>query len=250
VKSTSWTNRPIWPQNIGRPKNRDEVPKTLAWDIWLGPAPERPYVRGVYHPFNWRGWWDFGTGALGDMACHTMNLPFMALRLGSPTSVVAELTTPLNSETGPQGCLVTYEFPARAKLPACRLMWYERRLPEAKAVPWPKSLRQRLPHDRLEGDVVSPSDYGGEYRLLPMGNFADFKPPTQTLPRSPGHHQEWLNACKGGPPAMSNFVDYSGILTEAVLLGNVAMRAGKRVVWDAEKLAGHRPAAGRPVYSP
>ena len=112
-----WTDRPIWPQNINRPKNTDAVPKTLNWDLWIGTAPMRPYVRDVYNPFKWRGWWDFGTGALGDMACHTMNLPYMALRLNAPTSVQADVAHAVNQETAPMGCTVTYEFPARASCP-------------------------------------------------------------------------------------------------------------------------------------
>jgi len=231
-----WTNRPIWPQNINRPKNSNEVPKNLSWDLWLGTAPTRPYVRDVYHPFAWRGWWDFGTGALGDMACHTMNLPFMALRLNAPNSVQADVAQAVNQETAPMGCTVTYEFPARDKMPACRLLWYERRLPPNNLFQGQKPSGSGCLMIGSKGTLYSPHDYGGAYRLLPEKNFTDFKPPQPTLPRSPGHHQEWINACKGGAPAMSNFVDYASKLTETVLLGNVAIRVGKRVVWDADKL--------------
>lgn len=234
-----WTNRPIWPQNIDRPKEQQEVPKGLDWDLWLGPAPFRPYHR-AYVPFAWRGWWDFGTGALGDMACHTMNLPNMALSLGAPSSVVADVAHRVHPETAPMGCTVTYEFPERQangrKLPACRLMWYERRLPEAKLFHGQKPSGSGCLIIGSRGTMYSPSDYGGSYRLLPEGDFQGYKPPQQTLPRSPGHHQEWLRACKGGTPAMSNFVDYAGPFTEMVLLGNVAIRVGKRIVWNSEKL--------------
>jgi len=230
-----WTNRPIWPQNINRPKATPDVPKGLEWDLWLGTAPLRPY-NPAYVPFAWRGWWDFGTGALGDMACHTMNLPYMALRLTAPTLVTAELATPLNPETGPEGCTVTYEFPARDKLPAVTLKWYERRRPEAKLFHGQKPSDSGCLIVGAKGTLYSPSDYGSDYRLLPMGNFPNFQPPAQTLPRSPGHHREWIAACKGGTPAMSNFVDYASQLTETVLLGNVAMRVGKPVRWDAENL--------------
>lgn len=231
-----WTNRPIWPQNLARPKQTPAVPKTLDWDQWVGPAPMRPY-HNAYVPHDWRGWWDFGTGALGDMGCHTMNMPFMALRLGLPTSVVAELDTPLSNETAPLGCKVTYQFPARGKLPAVTLYWYERRRPEAKLLHGQKFADSGAVLVGTRGSLYSSSDYGANLRLLPEKNFRDFKDPNPTLPRSPGHHREWLEAIRGGRPAMSNFVDYSALLTEVVLLGNVAIRVGgKRVVWNAEKM--------------
>jgi predicted dehydrogenase len=238
-----WTNRPIWPQGQERRPKAQEVPTGVSWDLWLGTAPTRPYHHD-YMPFRWRGWWDFGTGALGDMACHTMNLPYMALQLGAPTSIVAEINGKLSPESPPsreRGCTVTYEFPARGKLPAVTLKWYEGRdnLP-----------RRELFHGRKPSDsgclIVGArgilacidrrsADYGGNYVLLPEGNFKDYRPPKPTLPRSPGHHAEWIRACKGGPAAMSNF-EYAGPFTEAVLLGNVAMRVGKRIVWDAEQM--------------
>ena len=232
-----WTNRPIWPQNINRPKERQEVPKTLNWDLWLGPAPERPYNR-AYVPFAWRGFWDFGTGALGDMGCHTMNLPFMALRLGAPSTVVADVEGKVNPETGPLGCTITYEFPARGEgMPACRLMWYERRRPPADLL---QGVQQPGTSGCLligsKGKMYTASDYGDGTRLLPEADFRDYRPPQPTLPRSPGHHAEWIRACKGGAPAMSNFVDYSGQMAETVLLGNVAIRAGQRITWDSAKL--------------
>jgi predicted dehydrogenase len=229
-----WTDRPIWPQNLNRPKDTPPVPKTLNWDLWLGPAPQRPY-NPAYLPFNWRGWWDFGTGALGDMGCHIINLPFMGLRLAYPTAVSAELTTPLNEETAPMGCRITYEFPARGKLPAVSLYWYERRQPPDKLL-----MGQKL---RPGGALVVGSrgtmyvtGNGANLLLLPEGQFKDFQDPQPTLPRSPGHHREWLEAIRGGRPAMSNF-DYAALLTETVLLGNVAIRSGvKRLVWNSEKM--------------
>jgi predicted dehydrogenase len=231
-----WTNRPIWKQNIDRPKETPEVPKTLSWDLWLGPAPQRPY-HSFYVPFSWRGWWDFGTGALGDMACHTMNLPFMALRLGAPSSVSADVQGRVHPETAPMGCTVTYEFPAREKLPPVRLMWYERRMPPMELFHGQKPSGSGSLIIGNKGTLCSVTDNGDRNVLLPMANYQGFKPPAATLPRANGgHHREWLDACKGGRPAMSNFVDYAGQFTETVLLGNVAIRVGKRVVWDAEKL--------------
>jgi len=231
-----WTNRPIWPQNLDRPKGTPPVPKTLNWDLWLGCAPQRPY-NPAYLPFNWRGWWDFGTGAIGDMACHTMNMPYMALRLGYPTSVVAELITPLNAETAPMGCHVTYEFPARGKLPPVTLHWYERSRPPEKLLMGQKFSNSGSIMIGSRGSMLTSGDYGYPNRLLPEKNFRDFKDPAPTLPRSPGHHREWLNGIRGGPAPMSNFVDYSAKFAEVVLLGNLAIRCGgKRVVWDAEKM--------------
>lgn len=235
-----WTNRPIWPQGNSaldaRTKGNAQVPNTLNWPLWLGPTADRPY-NSAYAPFAWRGWWDFGTGALGDMGCHTMNLPFMALRLGAPSAVSADIEGgKVHADTPPVGCTVTYEFPARQGLPACRLFWYERRRP-------PQALLQGVVAGGSgclivgnKGTMYSASDYGSTYRLLPEAAFREYRAPSPTLPRSPGHHAEWIRACKGGAPAMSNFVDYSGQLAETVLLGNLAIRLGRRIVWDTAKL--------------
>jgi predicted dehydrogenase len=240
-----WTNRPIWPQNIPRPKDAEPVPKGVSWDLWLGPAPPRPYhqgtgkTNGTYLPFNWRGWWDFGTGALGDMACHTMNMPYLALRLGAPISVEANLDVKGSTnirETAPMGVTVTYEFPARNGLPAVRLFWYERRRPPMELFQGQKVSASGSLLIGSKGTLYSSDDNGSSRALLPLADFKGYQPPKPTLPRSPGHHAEWIRACKGGPPAMSNFVDHAGPLTEMVLLGNVAMRLGKRIVWDAEQL--------------
>jgi predicted dehydrogenase len=233
----AWTDRPIWPQNLARPKDTPAAPKTLDWQLWLGPAPERPY-NGAYVPHNWRGWWDFGTGALGDMGCHTMNMPFMALRLGYPTAVTAEVDTALNNETAPLGCKVTYEFPARGKLPPVRMFWYERRRPDEKLLHGLKFVASGAVLVGSQGSLYSRAEYGGDLRLLPEQNFQNFKDPNPTLPRVNGrHHREWLDAIRGGRAPMSNFVDYAALLAEVVLLGNVAIRVGgKRVVWNAEKM--------------
>jgi len=263
-----WTNRPIWPQNIDRPKARQDPPRTLNWDLWLGPAPERPYNgerqsnnQPTYAPFNWRGWWDFGTGALGDMGCHTMNLPFMALRLGAPSSVSADVQGKVNPETGPMGCTITYEFPARAAaaaqggvprpaMPACRLMWYERRRPAAELLQGIQPGGSGCIIVGSRGRIYTASDYGDGIQLLPTGEAREFRLPNPTMERSPGHHAEWIRACKGGTPAMSNFVDHAGQLTETVLLGNVAIRVGQRINWDSEKLQANVPAAAQYIRRP
>jgi predicted dehydrogenase len=239
-----WTNRPIWPQEMDQPAPPQVVPKTMAWDLWLGPAPARPY-NAAYAPFNWRGWWDFGTGAIGDMACHTMNQAYMALELGAPSSIVAETDRPVNNQSPPSrqpadgmpgaGLVVTYVFPARGKRPAVTMKWYEVRRPPLELLQGQKFVESGCLMVGSKGTFYSPSDYGGSYRLLPVKNFEGYKPPQPTLPRSPGHHAEWIRACKGGTPAMANF-DYAGPLTEMALLGNVAIRAGKRIDWDAANL--------------
>ena len=251
-----WTNRPIWPQNIAQRPARQDVRGGLHWDLWLGTAPNRPYNQ-AYCPFAWRGWWDFGTGAIGDMACHTMNLAFMALNLGvsghdaACTSIVADVAQAVNNETAPEGCTVTYEFPERrnlppgeGRLPACRLLWYERRRPAMALFQGQQPSESGCLLVGAKGTLYSPSDYGGEYRLLPVDNFRDYRRPAETLPRSPGHHAEWIRACKGGPAAMSNF-DYAGPLTEMALLGNVAIRTGQRVTWNAAELRATPDAAQR-----
>ncbi len=169
-----------------------------------------------------------------------MNLPYMALQLGQPTSVIANVRGQMSQESPPSregGCTITYEFPARGKLPPVRLLWYEGRdnLPPRALFHGQQTRDSGCLIVGSRGTLYSPSDYGGEYRLLPLENFKGYQPPRQTLPRSPGHHAEWIRACKGGAAAMSNF-DYAGPFTEVVLLGNVAIRVGKRIVWDSEQM--------------
>jgi predicted dehydrogenase len=243
-----WTDRPIWPQgadallqNVGVHNALHgggaglQPPRTLNWDLWLGPAPWRPYDP-CYLPFSWRGWWDFGTGSLGDMACHTINLPFWGLKLTAPTSVEAEVSE-LNPETAPNWSIIRYEFPARGDMPPLKLTWYDKfKKPAAELFDGEEVSESGSLAIGEKGKLYSPGDTGDEWHLLPKSKFEGFEGPPQTIPRSPGHHQEWLVACKGGPKAMSNF-DYAGPLAEAVLLGNVAMRvAGKRLEWDAANL--------------
>ena len=229
-----WTNRPIWPQGQERPKNEEKVPDHLEWDLWLGPASFRPY-NSAYCPFSWRGWFDFGTGALGDMACHTANLPFMALKLEYPTSVEAT-TTPFNKDSFPMASRIQYDFPARGSMPPLTMYWYDGGLK-----PWESLfLGEKRPNtgSLLVGDrgtLVSAGDYGGSYQLLPKKHFEGYKKPAPWIERSPGHYVEWIRACKGGKPAMSNF-DYAALLTETILLGNVAMQAGERIEYDGPNM--------------
>lgn len=227
------TDRPIWPQGIDRPTDTPPVPPNLHWDLWLGPAPERPY-HPVYHPFNWRGWWDFGTGALGDMGCHILDTAFWALELGAPVSVEAE-GEPHHRETGPKWSIIRYEFPARKGKPPVTLYWYDGgKLP-------PKDLAEGIDvHANAtlfigeKGKIWYP--HGDEAVLLPREKFADYQPPQPTIPRAPkGHHQEWIDAIKTGSKAWSNF-EYAAALTEMVLLGNVALRVGHKINYDARRM--------------
>lgn len=225
-----------------RPAGGQAPPPTLHWDLWLGPAPERPYVPGLYHPAQWRRWWDFGNGTLGDMACHYVDLPFWALELGHPTACAAEGPPP-HPETCPTGLVVRYEFPARGGRPPVTLVWYDGdRIPREVA-------GRKVPGSGVmfvgtEGDLFA--DYTS-YRLYPEERFARFEPPAPTIPPSPGHYAEWLAACRGGAPAACAF-DYAGPLSETVLLGSVAYRVGRRIEWDAAALtATNAPEAARYV---
>jgi predicted dehydrogenase len=242
-----WTNRPIWPQAPGvtkRPEGDDPIPSSIHWDEWIGTAPMRPYKEKVYHPFAWRGWWDFGTGALGDMACHTANMAFMALKLGYPTSIVAE-NDPLNPETYPGWARITFQFPARGEMPPVKFVWYEGKNKGKKLLPTAELLQGQIASDSgsllvgEKGTLYSPNDYGADYVLLPKKEFVGYKAPAPKLPRNGkgdlGMKIEWIEAIKGGPPAMSNF-NYAGMLTETILLGNVAMRAGKLLEWDGPNM--------------
>jgi predicted dehydrogenase len=263
-----WTNRPIWPQGaeaiLKSPAAREAAlaalhgrtaasqssspPKSLHWDEWLGPAPVRPYAP-IYHPFAWRGWWDFGTGALGDMACHTANMAFRALELGYPTSVQAA-SGEINPETFPTWATITFEFPARGNWPAVKFVWYEGVKDQKKNLPDLKLLQGEAPVGSGSllvgeyGTLYSPNDYGASYVLLPRKNYEGFKKPAPLhgLPRNGkgdlGMKQEWVRAIMENKPsiAYSNF-EYAGLLTETILLGNVAMRAGgKKLEWDGENL--------------
>jgi hypothetical protein len=258
----------------------------VHWDNWLGTAPVRPYGEKYYHPHNWRGWWDFGCGALGDMGCHTANLPFMALELTHPSSISAE-SEELNPETFPAWARVTYQFPARGQQPPVKMTWYEghkdgnlvqppQELVETVLAEYTKILiagGDKQPKDDkpgkpgkqasdskmvkdgkkiglrkggcimvgTKGILYSPHDYGSVWYLLPADAHNDFKAPDPIFHRhdlksdDEANKVEWLAAVKGGPKPLSNF-DYSGLLAETILLGNVAIRAGTALDWDGPSL--------------
>jgi predicted dehydrogenase len=247
-----WSDRPMnglfgtyWPQGVDRPKDTPPVPSTLAWDLWLGPAPERPY-NPAYLPVKWRGWWDYGTGALGDMGCHSFDPAFRALKLGHPTSVEA-VSTGVNKETFPLASRVRYEFPAREDMPAVSLTWYDggMRPPRPRGLEDGKALGEAQNGLLFIGDngTIVTNVAGRKPRLVPESRMSSYKLPPKTLPRSIGHFKEWVEACKGGQPAGSNF-DFASRLTETVLLGCLSLRpelreamSRQRLEWDGVKLA-------------
>jgi predicted dehydrogenase len=268
-----WTNRPIWnqaPGTVARPPAM-EPPKKVHWDNWLGPAAERPYAeyeegdgkgdgkskrsgKGAYHPFSWRGWWDFGTGALGDMACHTANLPFHAPNLKYPTSVKAEAGD-VNNETYPSWAKIVWDYPAREGMPPLKFNWYEGRMLGDLVLPDKADFagvlfdrdKNKFPTGGAliigeKGSLFQFDDYGGSWKLLPEEKFKDEKGPMPTIPRHTDDidlamKKEWAAAIRGEiPEAFSNF-GYAGVLTEAMLLGNVAIKHhGQQLDWNGEAM--------------
>ncbi|HOX38560.1 MAG TPA: Gfo/Idh/MocA family oxidoreductase [Candidatus Brocadiia bacterium] len=236
-----WTNRPIWPQDIARPTEIEQVPPELDWDLWQGVAPARSYNK-AYLPFAWRGWWDYGCGALGDMGCHNMNPAYKALKLGYPTSVEA-VSEGGNEESFPKWSIITYQFPAREDMPPCKVVWYD---------------GGKMP-DRPEGLLADETFGGGDngtlfigdkgkmccgvnaegFSLIPKALMKDYPHPARTIPDSAGHYEEWINACKGIEVPAGGFrgrFEYACPFTEMVLLGNVAVRCGKKIEYDADKM--------------
>jgi len=235
-----WSDRPThlgWAQGIERPQDTPPVPTTLAWDLWLGSVPVRPY-HPAYVPFAWRGWWDFGSGGLGDMGIHNIAPAFSALKLTAPTSVHAS-STPVFEETLPVASIVHYEFPARGDMPALKMHWYDGGL----LPPRPPELEDNRELNHEDGLIfvgdkgtILVEGWGGESpRLIPESKMLAYQRPPKTLPRSIGHHKEWLEACKGNGSTRSNFPDFAGPLTEAVLLGTISVRLmGVKLRWDSE----------------
>lgn len=245
----AWTPHPVWPQGLPRPTDTPPVPDTLDWDLWLGVAPVRPY-HPVYHPGQWRGWYDFGTGGLGDMGCHIFDPIAWAMKLGHPISVEASQAIfvpkglnwdkPKNTDSFPQASMAHYRFPAREGMPPVSLHWYDGGLmPET-----PEELEVgRKMGDKYggvlyvgtKGKILTGSHGANGVRIIPESKMMEYKRPPKTLPRSIGHHKEWINACKGGEPAGINYAK-AGPLTEIVLLGVLALRFDKKLIWDAETM--------------
>ncbi len=248
----TWTDRPIWPQGVNRPEGEDEMPPTVNWDVWLGPAPVRPFKKGAYHPFSWRGWWDFGCGALGDMACHTMDGVWWALDPGMPTSIEPIAATPSTADAYPKASVIKWEFPAReigapgpntnghAKTwmrPAFTSYWYDGGL--MPAFPPHLELGRKLGSTGnlfigTKASIMVTGDYGDSPRVIPEDRMKEIGKPPQLLERSPGHVREWIMAIAGEKPNTypgSNFA-YAGPFTETIVLGNVALRMGRKLDWD------------------
>ena len=227
----------------GLPVGADPVPKTLHWDLWLGPAPVRPYNK-AYMPGNmtWNKWWDFGNGTIGDMGSHLIDLPFWALGLRYPTSAQA-YGTELNPYTNPKWLISTWQHPAKGKRPALKLTWYDG-IQRPKSPPGQNLEKWGIGVMFIGAQGILLADYGKRI-LLPEEKFKNFKPPKPWIPPSLGHHQEWIHACKTGAPTLCNF-DYSGALIEHNLLGNVAYRMGEKLQWDPKTLqATNCPAASQ-----
>jgi predicted dehydrogenase len=237
----AWTNRPIWPQGIDHPLPEEKVPETLDWDLWIGAAPSRPY-NSKYEPFNWRGWYDFGCGALGDMACHILDGVNWSLLLDAPASVECIKIEGKNAQTFPTKSIVRFDFPARHNMAPVSVYWYEGGLR-------PK-LPEGLPADVKLGDLdddtngslyigekgfLTTGTYSDDTRLVPAERMKDYKFPAKLLTRSPGHYEDWIRACKGGERACSNF-DYAGPFTEWVTLGVIAQRSEGKLAWDSAKM--------------
>ncbi|UUO05431.1 Gfo/Idh/MocA family oxidoreductase [Blastopirellula sp. J2-11] len=235
-----WTNRPIWPQGQGYAEV-EPTPENIHWDNFIGPAKAIDY-RPDIHPFKWRGFWEFGTGALGDMACHTVNMPYMALKLRDPTSVEA-VTSGHNGITYPKWSTITFEFPELNGRPACQLFWYDGgKMPDNELLDGvPRDGEGKVANSGClligdKGRIYSSNDYGAIFQLLPEAQYKDYEGPEKTIPRSPGHFKEFADAIKGGPEPMSNFPNYAGPLTETILLGNLSVWAGKKIDWDAKNM--------------
>jgi predicted dehydrogenase len=228
-----WSNRPIWPQGLDRPTDAHNPLPTFDWDLWLGPAPERPY-NPAYAPFRWRGWWDYGTGALGDIACHAMDAAFWTFDLRNPTKITPE-SSKVYPESAPKQSRIEYEFPERNGRPAVKVVWRDGSLwppkpPELGDLEdWPIGAVGGQMWVGTDGAMIADA-YGDETRILNTKRHQEFteNPPEEKYERSPGVYEELVNAVKGeGPQPMSNFPGHSGPLTEMVLLGCIAVRAGK-----------------------
>jgi predicted dehydrogenase len=238
-----WTDRPAgwWPQGEERPKETPPVPETLDWDLWLGPAPYRPY-HPIYVPFKWRGRWDFGTGAIGDMGVHNLDTAFWALDLGLPSSAELVGSSKKTDDCPPLWSILRLDFPAKPGRGPVKLLFYD----GAKKPPTELFYGEPIPTNGsliigTKGTLFTKTWHGGGeapgdmFELLPRNQFVNFQPPSPVLPRTKEHHYEFIQACKGGPKTESPF-SYASILTESLLVGQLALRTGKRIDWDAAKM--------------
>jgi predicted dehydrogenase len=251
----NWSNRPFWPQGLERPKETQPVPEGLDWDLWLGPAPERAFNQ-VYLPFSWRGWSDFGCGALGDMGSYSYDTIFRVMKLEAPESVEAS-STDRYDETYPMASIVRYSFGARGSMPPLKFTWYDGGLKP----PRPEELEEgrTLTHEDEEGEgLLFVGDRGkilcgfngSNPKLIPQSKMDAYKQPPKTLPRSPGNEREWLNACKGDKTKPGANFEFTGMVTETLLLGNVATMTGERLHWDRASLTATGSSAAQKFVKP
>ncbi len=215
-----------------RPQQADPIPKGLNWDLWLGPAPERKFNKVYFPGPKWYRWWDFGNGTMSDLGSHWIDLPFWALKLDYPLSIEAK-GPPINKEIAPASMQATYEYGKRGEMPPVSVSWYQG---TNKPQLW---LDKKIP--QWNSGVLFVGSKGmllssyGKHLLLPEDQFVDFKRPEQFIPKSIGHHAEWIHAAKTGGPTTCNF-HYAGLLTEANHLGNVAYRTGEKIIWDHKNM--------------
>ncbi len=244
-----WTNRPVWPQGIGRPEGSDPVPDTLNWDCWLGTAPVRPFKKDVYHSFKWRGFFDFGTGAFGDMACHTMNLPFRGLRLANVVSAETLMIDGKNDETYPNKSIVKLIYAARKGMPEVKLFWYDgNERPSADIMPPVIATLGDVPKTGCliigdKGMLVSSNDYGAE-SYVALKDEKKMRSTTkheamvdipQTIERCKSNqYLEFVNALKGTEHAYSD-IDHSVPMLEAMLVGCIAQQVPGKLNWSSRK---------------
>jgi len=239
----NWSSRPFWPQGLERPKEAEPLPDGLNWDFWLGPAPERPFNH-AYLPFVWRGWSDFGCGALGDMGSYSFDTIFRVLKLEAPGSVEAS-SSDRYEETYPLASIIHFNFPTRGEMPPVKFTWYDGGLKP----PRPDELEENRP---LKGEGEEEDEgllfvgdrgkilctfNGGNPKIIPQAKMDSFQPPPKTLPRSPGNEREWLDACKGSKVKPGGNFEFEGLVTETLLLGNVAARMGQKLTWDRTSLS-------------
>jgi len=249
----NWSSRPFWPQGIDRPREAQPLPEGLDWNLWLGPAPNRPFHH-AYLPVVWRGWYDFGCGALGDMGCYSFDTISRVLKLEAPASVEAS-SSERHDETFPLASIIYFNFPARADMPPVRLTWYDGGLLPARPEGMPE-MRHMTGEDGegllFIGDrgTLLCGFAGNRPTLLPESKMKDFEQPPKTLPRSPGNEREWLDACKGGQTKPGANFEFSATVTETLQLGNLALRTGERLTWDAANLKVSNSASAQKYVAP
>lgn len=234
----NWSSRPFWPQGIERPKESQPIPDGLEWDQWLGPAPERPFHH-AYLPFVWRGWGDFGCGALGDMGSYSFDTIFRVLKLEAPVSVEAS-STDRYDETYPLASIIHYDFAARGDMPPVKFTWYDGGLKPPRPDELEKDRPFKIKEEEEDEGLLFVGDRGkilcgfnGSHpALIPQSRMDSYQQPAKTLPRSPGNEREWLDACKGSKAKPGGNFEFEGMVTETLLLGNVAVRSAEKLSWD------------------